>query len=74
MSQSTPLSSVSRDRVESHEATEGLSQQAALEAANAFEWDGDLSFLADSNLLDASQLWLWADSLNYDSFNDIHDQ
>lgn len=74
MSQPTPLSSASRDRVESHETTEELSQQVALEAANTFEWDGDLSFLADSNLLDASQLWLWADNLNYDSFNDIHDQ
>lgn len=51
-----------------------MSQQAALEAANTFEWDGDLSFLVDSDLLDASQLWLWADNLNYDSLNDIHNQ
>lgn len=65
---------MSRDRVESHEANEEISQQTALEAANTFEWDGDLSFLVDSNLLDASQLWLWADNLNYDSLNDIHDQ
>ncbi|EHK21825.1 uncharacterized protein TRIVIDRAFT_191907 [Trichoderma virens Gv29-8] len=25
----------------------------------------------DSDLLDASQLWLWADNLNYESFNEI---
>ncbi|KAH7477812.1 hypothetical protein FOMA001_g10429 [Fusarium oxysporum f. sp. matthiolae] len=35
-----------------------------------FNWDGDMSALVDSGLVDASQLWLWADSLDFDSFND----
>jgi hypothetical protein len=63
--------------VEIDEATEEILPQGGLERANttnSFEWDGDLSFLADSDLLDASQLWLWADNLNYDSLNDIQHQ
>lgn len=35
-----------------------------------FNWDGDMSALVDSGLVDASQLWLWADTLDFDSFND----
>lgn len=35
-----------------------------------FNWDGDMSSLVDSGLVDASQLWLWADTLDFDSFND----
>ncbi|KAG5746342.1 hypothetical protein H9Q70_010962 [Fusarium xylarioides] len=35
-----------------------------------FNWDGDMSALVDSGLVDASQLWLWADGLDFDSFND----
>ncbi|KAF5564848.1 transcriptional regulatory [Fusarium napiforme] len=35
-----------------------------------FNWDGDMSALVDSGLVDASQLWLWADSLDFDSFSD----
>ncbi|KAK8932601.1 Aspyridones cluster regulator apdR [Metarhizium anisopliae] len=38
-----------------------------------FDWDGDLSLLVDSGLGDASQLWLWADNLNYDSFAEFND-
>ncbi|KAL6886745.1 fungal-specific transcription factor domain-containing protein [Trichoderma evansii] len=74
ISQSTPMSSASRDRVENIEATKEILQQPTLEAANTFDWNGDLSFLVDSDLLDASQLWLWADNLNYDSLNDIHNK
>jgi hypothetical protein len=36
---------------------------------NTFNWDGDMSALVDSSLVDASQLWLWADTLDFDSFN-----
>ncbi|KAH7165027.1 fungal-specific transcription factor domain-containing protein [Fusarium sp. MPI-SDFR-AT-0072] len=35
-----------------------------------FNWDGDMSSLVGSGLVDASQLWLWADTLDFDSFND----
>ncbi|UKZ94630.1 uncharacterized protein TrAFT101_009485 [Trichoderma asperellum] len=74
MSQLTPLSSASRDTAEDHGNPEGILQQPALETANTFDWDGDLSSLVDSDLLDASQLWLWADNLNFDSLNDIRNQ
>lgn len=37
---------------------------------STFNWDGDISSLVDSGLVDASQLWLWADTLDFDSFND----
>ncbi|KAF4952515.1 hypothetical protein FGADI_6750 [Fusarium gaditjirri] len=40
-------------------------------ATNTFNWDGDMSALVDSGLVDASQLWLWADTLDFDSFNDL---
>ncbi|KAF5674652.1 hypothetical protein FCIRC_7717 [Fusarium circinatum] len=40
------------------------------EAMGTFNWDGDMSALVDSGLVDASQLWLWADTLDFDSFND----
>ncbi|SCV28472.1 uncharacterized protein FFB14_01742 [Fusarium fujikuroi] len=39
-------------------------------AMGTFNWDGDMSSLVDSGLVDASQLWLWADTLDFDSFND----
>ncbi|KAF4437481.1 hypothetical protein F53441_13018 [Fusarium austroafricanum] len=42
---------------------------ANLGADSLFNWDGDMSALVDSGLVDASQLWLWADSLDYESFN-----
>ncbi|EEY19045.1 conserved hypothetical protein [Verticillium alfalfae VaMs.102] len=35
-----------------------------------FDWDGDLSVLVDQGLADASQVWLWADNLGYETFND----
>lgn len=35
----------------------------------SFDWSGDTSVLVDSGLVDASQLWLWADNLGYESFN-----
>jgi hypothetical protein len=38
---------------------------------STFNWDGDMSALVDSGLVDASQLWLWADSLDFDSLNDL---
>ena len=38
--------------------------------ASGFDWSGDLSLLVDSGLGDASQLWLWADNMNYDSFTE----
>lgn len=41
--------------------------------AMGFDWNGDLSLLVDSGLGDASQLWLWADNLNYDSFAEFND-
>lgn len=41
--------------------------------ATGFDWNGDLSLLVDSGLGDASQLWLWADTLNYDSFAEFND-
>lgn len=37
---------------------------------SSFEWDGDMAYLVDSGLADASQMWLWADNLTYESFND----
>ncbi|KAI1009767.1 hypothetical protein LB504_002940 [Fusarium proliferatum] len=40
-------------------------------AMGTFNWDGDMSALVDSGLVDASQLWLWADTLDFDSFNDL---
>jgi hypothetical protein len=36
--------------------------------ADTFNWDGDISALVDSGFIDASQLWLWADSLDFESF------
>ncbi len=51
------------------EQAAGPSSQSAAEAP-IFVWDGDSSFLVDSGLAEASQLWLWADDLSYDSFND----
>ncbi|KAF5627123.1 transcriptional regulatory [Fusarium sp. NRRL 52700] len=39
------------------------------EITGTFNWDGDMSALVDSGLVDASQLWLWADTLDFDSFN-----
>lgn len=41
--------------------------------AAGFDWSGDLSLLVDSGLSDASQLWLWADNMNYDSFTESSD-
>ncbi|KAK9435745.1 hypothetical protein VB005_10548 [Metarhizium brunneum] len=52
------------------------SESAAAPVADpvaGFDWDGDLSLLVDSGLGDASQLWLWADNLNYDSFAEFND-
>lgn len=40
---------------------------------SGFDWSGDLSLLVDSGLGDASQLWLWADNMNYDSFTESSD-
>ncbi|CAJ0544281.1 Ff.00g035380.m01.CDS01 [Fusarium sp. VM40] len=45
-----------------HDMTESLGQ------ADTFNWDGDVSALVDSGFVDASQLWLWADSLDFESF------
>jgi hypothetical protein len=36
--------------------------------ADIFNWDGDVSALVGSGFVDASQLWLWADSLDFESF------
>ncbi|KAG8424336.1 hypothetical protein J3458_001138 [Metarhizium acridum] len=44
-----------------------------VDPATGFDWDGELSLLADSGLGDASQLWLWADNLNHDSFAEFND-
>lgn len=41
--------------------------------ASGFDWSGDLSLLVDSGLGDASQLWLWADNMNYDNFTESSD-
>lgn len=45
-----------------HDMTESLGQ------TDTFNWDGDVSALVDSGFVDASQLWLWADSLDFESF------
>lgn len=36
-----------------------------------FPWDGNVFPLADSDPVDASQLWLWADNLGYQSFAEL---
>ncbi|GKU22382.1 unnamed protein product [Fusarium langsethiae] len=46
----------------SHDMTGNMGQ------ADIFNWDGDVSALVDSGFVDASQLWLWADSLDFESF------
>ncbi|RBQ93343.1 hypothetical protein VDGD_08957 [Verticillium dahliae] len=38
------------------------------EPVTTFDWDGDLSVLVDQGLADASQVWLWADHLGYETF------
>lgn len=55
--------------------TRGAESAAApvVDPVAGFDWDGDLSLLVDSGLGDASQLWLWADNLNYDSFAEFND-
>ncbi|KAL5355977.1 fungal-specific transcription factor domain-containing protein [Aspergillus floccosus] len=36
-----------------------------------FSWDGNVSALADAGLVDASQMWLWSDNLEYQSFSEL---
>ncbi|QGI81247.1 hypothetical protein CEK25_007976 [Fusarium fujikuroi] len=50
--------------------TENHEAEADQGTMGTFNWDGDMSSLVDSGLVDASQLWLWADTLDFDSFND----
>lgn len=50
-----------------------LAPDQVLDPAMGFDWNGDLSLLMDSGLGDASQLWLWADSLNFDSFTEFNE-
>jgi hypothetical protein len=47
----------------SYDTTRNLGQTVA------FNWDGDIFALVDSGFVDASQLWLWADSLDFESFS-----
>ncbi|KAI2813003.1 transcriptional regulator family: Fungal Specific TF [Aspergillus niger] len=36
-----------------------------------FSWDGNVSALVDAGLVDASQMWLWSDNLEYQSFSEL---
>ncbi|KAF9893963.1 hypothetical protein FE257_008934 [Aspergillus nanangensis] len=36
-----------------------------------FSWDGNVSALVDAGLADASQMWLWSDNLEYQSFSEL---
>lgn len=50
----------------------GMEQQLpALDSSSGFSWGGNVSSLADIGLTDASQLWLWADNLSYQSFAEL---
>ncbi|KAM0490291.1 hypothetical protein ACHAP8_011716 [Fusarium lateritium] len=73
-----PIQEVFMQHISTQGNTEILSRDARNDyteessgASNAFNWNGDMSALVDQGLVDASQLWLWADSLDFDSFNNL---
>ncbi|KAF4427469.1 transcriptional regulatory [Fusarium acutatum] len=75
-----PIQEVFRQHISTPSAGANLEPQSSVTGNNendgvqgavgTFNWDGDMSALVDSGLVDASQLWLWADALDFDSFND----
>ncbi|KAF5544671.1 hypothetical protein FMEXI_6500 [Fusarium mexicanum] len=71
-----PIQEVFRQHISTPSTLDAMEPQSTVSVNHVtygdqgnFNWDGDMSALVDSGLVDASQLWLWADSLDFDSFN-----
>ncbi|KNG83316.1 hypothetical protein ANOM_007577 [Aspergillus nomiae NRRL 13137] len=52
-------------------STQGSVEMQQPTPAAMFSWDGNVSALVDAGLVDASQMWLWSDNLEYQSFSEL---
>ncbi|KAL3600041.1 hypothetical protein FPOAC2_04270 [Fusarium poae] len=65
------IQEVFRQHISTQGNTKILSADTSNDATSTFNWDGDMSVLVAQGLVDASQMWLWADGLDFDSFSNI---
>ncbi|KAL2837563.1 hypothetical protein BJY01DRAFT_42004 [Aspergillus pseudoustus] len=53
------------------DSRQGRAETQQPDPSPMFSWDGNISALASTGLGDASQIWLWSDNLDYQSFPEL---